>query len=178
MAGGNVCTHNEFEGLYYLDREFIDVYQKAVRCEYGHPCEYDDEEPMSTARMLRDDSEWVFDYVGTQVMWDDMVDYMTGSLMRRFPSFYKVDIWRGRDSRHILLENKLFQIAVVDNEWSVAWCLLERPDADDTGSNWPLMKRHYQSYLDGIREALLDGYGEAIAYGGAWVSGEVYRRKM
>ena len=27
--------------------------------------------------------------------------------------------------------NRLFEIAVEDNEWSAAWCLLEREDIDD-----------------------------------------------
>jgi hypothetical protein len=38
------------------------------------------------------------------------------------------------------------------------------------------MRRHYPAYLEAIKTALLDGWGEAIGYGGAWVHGEVYRK--
>lgn len=54
-----------------------------------------------------------------------------------------------------------------------AVCLIERADREEYAG---LRAMHYQNYLDGIRETLIDVYGEAIAYGGAWTSGKRYTR--
>jgi hypothetical protein len=107
-----------------------------------------------------------------------MIDYMSEYITDRFKSFERVDksVWHRR-GLHIVLENRLFQIAVTDNEWSAAWMLIERDDIDDVGGNRNIMRRHYRTYLNCIKNALIDGFGEAIGYGGAWICGAVYRKE-
>lgn len=186
MGRGNVCTHNECEGLYYLDRDLLDVYRKVNECGCGHPRGFDfEEEPMTARELYKAGIEydfngsltgWAYDEVDTNDKWSEMVEIMRERLMKRFPSFCEEDKWRGSD-QHIVLESGLFQIAVVDNEWSVAWCLLERPDIDDEGRNRTLMRRHYTSYLEAIKGFLIEIWGEAIGYGGAWTHGQRYTRE-
>ena len=186
MGRGNVCTHNECEGLYYLVKDFLDVYRKVERCGCGSVEGFDYSEEPQTARELNDAgidydfdgklTGWGWDEGDSQDNWLDMIDYMRETLAERFPSFESVNIWRGCD-RHVVLRSGLFDIAVVDNEWSAAWCLLERDDVDDTGSYRVLMRRHYETYLKAIRDALIGGYGEAIGYGGAWTSGKRYTKE-
>jgi hypothetical protein len=105
-----------------------------------------------------------------------MVEYMAGFMAAKFPSFQKTQMrWQGRHT--VVLENALFQVAVTDNQWSAAWLLLEHPNACDVGGNRNLMRRHYQTYLEAIKTALIEEYGEAIGYGGAWTSGKVYKKE-
>jgi hypothetical protein len=111
--------------------------------------------------------------VGSDWAWNDMEEFICERLEKRFPSFWRVDEWD--DDRHILLENKLFRVAVCDNDWSAAWMLLEGDEIEDAGRN--LMKRHYRRYLEGIKNALIDEYGEAVGYVNVWTSGLRYTEK-
>jgi len=185
MGRGNVCTHNEYEGLYYLDHDLLDIYRKVERCDCGHVVGFDYDEDPRTAQELStagiqydydsDRADWSYDEDDSRQNWRDMIAYMRGALTKRFPSFKSVNTWRGCD-QNVVLRSGLFEIAVVDGDWCAAWCLLERTDVDDTGSYRALMRRHYMTYLDAIKKALIDGWGEAIGYGGAWVSGRRYMR--
>lgn len=183
MGRGNVCTHNECEGLYYLDKDFLETYCKAPSCKSSHEISWEPEP--KTARELQtagiqydyngSHSDWAFDSLLSEKNWNNMLFFVKEALQRRFKSFYEVDKWR--NDRHIVLQNKLFEIAVVDNEWSVAWCLLEREDADCEGRNRMLMRRHFTTYLDAIKRIIVVGWGEAIGYGGAWTKGQTYLRE-
>ena len=176
MGRGNVCTHYECEGLYYLDKDLLDVYVHV-----------DDpgEEP-KTARQLHDANikynysgegcDWKYSHAESDYNWREMITTMQDRIGGRFSSFYPADEWRNNETR-VILENGLFQVAVVDNEWSAAICLLERTDVDDTGANRTFMRRHCDTYLEAIKQTLIDGWGEAIGYGGAWVSGQKYTRE-
>ena len=186
MGRGNVCTHYECEGLYYLDRDFLTVYRKAIKCECGHVKGPNYDEESKTARELYKagieysfdgtHTDWMYDQFESEDNWRLMIEIMCERFMAKFPSFYREDKWIDND-RHVVLESKLFRIAVVDNEWSAAWLLLERSDIDDTGRNRTLMRRNYQKYLEAIKHILIDVWGEAIGYGGAWVSGRKYTRE-
>jgi hypothetical protein len=172
MGRGNVCTHNECEGLYYLDRDLLDAY-----CKAGPDFEVRTARELNNAGIRYDydgvHSGWAYDECESDDNWNDMVHEMRSGLMRRFKSFYEVDRWRDREI-HVVLENNLFEIAVVDNEWSAAWCLLERRDID--GTNGAFIRRHYQTYLEAIKRILIENWGEAIGYGGAWTHGVRYTK--
>ena len=176
MGRGNVATHNECEGLFYLDRDLLDTYVHVNNA---------DAEP-KTARQLYSagieynydgsNCDWKYSHMESDDNWQEMIKVIQDSIGKRFPSFYPADEWRDRDA-HVILENGLFQIAVVDNEWSAAWCLLERTDIDDTGSSRTFMRRHFQTYLEAIKQIIVDEWGEAVGYGGAWVSGRRYTKE-
>ncbi|MCL2589202.1 MAG: hypothetical protein FWD84_07325 [Oscillospiraceae bacterium] len=183
MGRGNPCTHYECEGLYYLDIDYIHRYSKITRsqcCNRSIGFDYDEESKSAKELQNADIAynfdgagvDWAYDQFESQTAWEDMVSEICQALMVRFKSFQRVDRWR--NSRHIVLESAFFEIAVEDGEWCAASMLLERHDVDDVGSNRTLMRRHYKAYLEAIKTALVDVWGEAIGYGGAWVSGERY----
>ena len=68
MGRGNVCTHNECEGLYYLDRDLLDCYRKVERCGCGHVVGFDYSEDARTARELNA-AGIQYDYDGTFFDW-------------------------------------------------------------------------------------------------------------
>ena len=184
MGRGNVCTHHECEGLYYLDKDFISVYSKVIRCDCGHVVGRDFEQSMTAKELYHADidydfdgssTDWAYNSTNTQDNWNEMVDIIKEGFHHRFKSFTDVD--KFRSDYHIILQNEFFEIAVVDGEWCAAWCLLERMDVDDDGRNRTLMRRHYHTYLEAIKSILIDGWGEAIGYGGAWTSGKRYTRE-
>ncbi len=93
MGRGNICTHNECEGLYYLDRDLIDTYYKVRRCEHGHVIGWDAEFEVQTARELREagieydfdgsHADWAFDRDETNFNWDDMIERARRRTRRR-----------------------------------------------------------------------------------------------
>lgn len=199
MGAGNVCTFGEYEGLFYLDQNFISTYSKVNRCSCGSVLGSVTNDESKTARELSKagiaydfdgrSADWAYDEFLSGNEWTSMIELMQESLMSRFKSFSKCDRWRGvtaydrSQNRHVVLENGMFEIAVVDNEWSAAWMLLERADIEEleyrNGVNLrPLMARHYHSYLYAIRDILLDTYGECSAYSGAWTSSRITREDV
>ena len=190
MGRGNICVYGKFDGLYFLDKDLLDVYNKVDRCECGSVKGFDYETEPKTARELSDagieydydgtNSEWAFDQFSTSDNWNEMINIMQEYFISLFKSFTKSNKWRGTTAYsstrncHVVLESELFDIAIADNEWSVAWLLLERDDIDD--NKRPLMKRHYKTYLEALKNALVDFYGEATEYGGAWTSGETHKK--
>ena len=80
------------------------------------------------------------------------------------------DQWISR-YEHAILENALFYIVVEDNEWSVAIKLIQKED-------WllnldGLQAKHYQSYLNGMKDCLFEQFDELGTYGGPWTSGRI-----
>jgi hypothetical protein len=79
-------------------------------------------------------ADWAYDNFRSRDEWEFMSEAVQEDFMSRFKSFTKTDRRRGAycyandNNRHVVLENELFEIAVVDNEWSAAWMLLERLD--------------------------------------------------
>ena len=83
--------------------------------------------------------------------------------------FTECDRWHRCDI-HVVLESKLFEIAIADNEWSYAVMLLQKEDA-----SVGLQKKHYKSYLRKIRDALFEQFSKLGVYAGAWIHGTIDR---
>lgn len=161
MGRGNVCVSGDYEGLYYIDCDYFKVY------------------------MLDGDGNET-DEIDYQAQNDYMRIDLFGEFRRlfvkRFPSFYLVDKWlcggcHRHEHRHAILENGLFFICLVDNEWSVAVELIQKDyntgDYDDFMPS--LQRRHYKNYLEGMKSCLLELYPEIGVYEGAWTSGTIKR---
>jgi hypothetical protein len=144
MGRGNVCVHGKYEGLYYVDYE--NFYYN----------ELDDEG--------NETEEREFDQMAMEYTIENFKQEMLKSGV-----FTKCDRWHHRDI-HVVLESNLFEIAIVDNEWSYAVMLLQKDDAP-VG----FQKKHYESYLRKIREALFEQFSQLGVYGGAWTSGTIDR---
>lgn len=168
MGCGNVCVTGKYEGLYYIDRDYTDVYRRS-----------DDEFETRLREELSYDEltggDWLYDEWESAEEYDDVLDCFVESFTRMFPVFKRVDKdkWLDRSIR-VILESKLFYVGVEDNEWSVAVKLLQRDDPYDNHLEG-LQKRHYQQYLGGMKKALLERLPSIGTYIGAWSSGTITR---
>lgn len=180
MGKGNVCTTGKYEGLYFIDNDHLHVYRRdepnadEVETRLMGDLDYDE----------LTGGDWLFDEWGSMEEEDDVLGCFTESFIRRFPSFGRVpnDYWikdgpYGSVCRRVILESKLFFIAVEDNEWSVAVELIQKEEP--YGFNWMenLQARLYEKYLDGIKKSLLERLPSIGTRNGAWMSGVIKREE-
>lgn len=160
--------------ILHIDNEDITVYRE------DDPADGMDPE----SRLLRDLEyadlqNWYWDEISSSDEEEFVVSCFASSFLERFRSFTEVgpkEQWISRTQRAIL-ENKLFYIALEDNEWSLAVELLQKEDPyDDSLSG--LQKRRYQKYLDGIRDSLLEALPSIGVYKGAWTSGVLTKKDI
>ena len=71
------------------------------------------------------------------------------------------------------MQNKLFYIAVEDNEWSLAVMLVQKTNYYSSVA--AMQKRHYQFYLNSIRDFLFEQFETLYTYAGPWTSGKIQR---
>lgn len=167
MGRGNVCVFREYEGLYYIDNDYLHAYHR-----------YNKEDEAMEMAMLGDldvsdfSDGWEYDESESYWIWQATLADLKHGLKQRFKSLIDCDEWVSREE-HAILENALFYIVVQDNQWSMAVKLIQKEDdyMDFSG----LQKRHYQSYLDGIRDVLFEKFETLGTYGGAWTSGRISR---
>lgn len=164
MGRGNVCVTGKYEGLFYVDNEFFQTYTH-----------FDGEENCSL--LLRDLSaeellDWEYDEVGSQFELDYIKDTFIENMVKRFKSFCAPDkeYWIN-NTRKVILENKLFCIAIEDNEWSVAFELLQKEDEYGMGWITSLQRKNYINYLNGMKDSLFECAPELGVYTGPWTSG-------
>lgn len=165
MGRGNACVNRDYEGLFYIDNDDLDVYRR-----------YNEEEDVYEVAMLGElsyedmSSGWELDELETQFIWEETVRELQMGMVCRFKSFSECDEWVSREE-HAILENNLFYVVVEDNQWSMAVKLIRKDDdyADISG----LQKKHYQRYLSGIRDVLFERFETLGVYGGPWTSGRI-----
>lgn len=180
MGRGNVCVTGPYEGLYYIDNDHYHVYRRDdPYAEYPETrligeLDYDE--------LTGDD--WLYDEWGTAEEEDDIMECFAEDFTKMFPSFERCgsDTWLktgayGRYERRVLLENKLFYIALEDNEWSLAVELIQKE------APWPedysgLQSRHYNRYLDGIKKCLLNRLPSISFRRGPWMCGTITRDEV
>ncbi len=169
MGRGNVCVSQPYEGLYYIDNEHFRSYVRenpGYESEVRLQCDLDYDEMTG--------GEWHEDYTLSEVELDDILECCIEELKAKFKSFVRTgpSEWISR-TRRAILENKLFYVCVEDNEWSVAVELIQKETP--YGESWMenLQSRHFQRYLDGIRDSLLERLPEIGTYAGAWTSGRI-----
>lgn len=166
MGRGNVCVTGTYEGLYYIDNDDFHVYRR------DDPHSDDEFE----SRLLKDLSyqeltggEWYYCESDTAEEEDSILECFVEGFTKLFPTFRQpepAELWLKDDGR-VLLENKLFYIALEDNEWSLAVKLIQKEDPYDDHLSG-LQKQHHQRYLEGMKKALLERLPSIGAYSGAW----------
>ncbi len=151
MGKGNTCIFGDYEGLYYIDwNNFSNEYED----EHGNIIQ---------------------DYDFQREEWENSLYEFISDFTQKFKSFSKCNEWISRDEKAIL-ENKLFYIAITDNEWSMAIKLIQKEQGYyDKGNMENLQAKHYKTYLNGIKECLFNQFEELGTYGGAWTSGRIRR---
>lgn len=174
MGRGNVCTTGPYEGVFYIDRDYVAVYRLDAP--------YEDDVPTCLLHDLDHDQlssgKWYLDEEGSDTEEEDVLECFCDEMKKLCPSFDKVDknlfdFLAGR-KRHVVLENRLFRICVDDNEWSLAVELIER---DDYGRLEGLQKRHYRHYLECMKKALLSRLPSIGIYTGPWTHGTITREE-
>lgn len=164
MGRGNVCVFGDYEGLWYVDRDYLDCYVS----------KFEDEDGVYESKMLgeMDINEFgifEYDYILSEIYFNEFVDYFVSMMDKRFKSLTPTG-----DKYGTIMENNLFEIQIEDNEWSYAVELIQKENPYDD-CLCGLQKRHYQNYLDGMKDILLDMFPEIGCYGGAWTHGVIKR---
>lgn len=167
MGRGNCCVTGPYEGLYYIDNDYLnlyhptgDLYWETSDSRLGSDIDYSDLQ------------NWELDELATDWWTEEVWKTFTNDFRMLYPSFEACRERLDHGEKHAILENKLFYIALEDNEWSTAVELIQKEGP------WPedysgLQKQHYQKYLDGIRNALFQQFEELGTYAGAWTSGRI-----
>lgn len=167
MGRGNVCVFGKYEGLYYIDNALLHEYT----C-HNEDGEYESRKQGELSYEELTGNHWRFDEWQSNQNWEDAkYDFIT-AIQARFPSLQKCSK-RIEHDRLAILENNLFYVAVADNEWGQAVMLIQKEHwcYDLTG----LQKRHYQRYLDAIRDSLFEQFDTLGTYAGAWTHGTICR---
>ena len=114
MGKGNVCVSGPYEGLFYIDNDYTNVFRHEDNCEDTVL-----QKDLSTEALSSDD--WLFDDEGSANELDDVLECFMENFTRRYPGFARVNQvkWLGRDVR-VILESSLFYIGVVDSDWAYA----------------------------------------------------------
>lgn len=180
MGRGNVCTTGKYEGLYYIDNDHFHVYRRNV--QFGGEAEVRLMGALSYEELTGPD--WSYDERLTTEEMDDILECFISSFTKAFHCFERPakETWRtepgfGGRTRRILLESKLFYIALEDNEWSLAVELLQKEDPYDDHLSG-LQGRHYLKYLDGMKRCLLERLPGIGTYCGAWTHGTISREEV
>lgn len=171
MGRGNVCVFGDYEGLFYVDYDKLEEYYFDDGSDDFdiETAEYRTREQLDYGELTGGD--WKYDEIISEMNLEDFKCNFESAIVTRFKSFSPCDEWIGR-YQHAILENDLFYIAYEDNEWSVAVELLQKEDPYGD-SLVGLQKKHYQTYLNGMRDALFKMFDEIGIYGGAWTSGSI-----
>ena len=157
MGRGNVNVHGEYEGLYYVDRDYLDCYISKYADENG-----DYQFKMLGEMDAADFDDFDYDYDVSDINYNDFITMFIEDVEKRFDSFVSTG-----NNFGIIMENSLFEIKVVDNEWSYAIELIQKEDDYDDCLNG-LQKGHYKNYLNDMKDILLAIFPEIGCYGNAW----------
>lgn len=166
MGKGNVCVFGEYEGLYYVDRDYIDCYIANEPDENG---EY--EQKMLGDMSMEDFQNFEYDSVLSGIYYEDFIQNFTAMMEKKFKSFVST----GNDYETVM-ENSLFEIVIEDNEWSYAVKLIQKESYYDNLEG--LQKKHYENYLEGIKNILLELFPSIGCYGGAWTHGTITKESV
>ena len=166
MGRGNTCVFGKYEGLYYVDRDYLDSY---ISKEVNEDGEY--EEKMLGDMTCEDFNNYEYDEDTSQMYYDDFIGNFTCMMEEKFKSLETTN-----EDYGVIMKNNLFEIEVEDNEWSYAIKLIQKEDDYYNGYSLEgLQKKHYQSYLNGIKTVLLELFPSIGCYGGAWTHGIITR---
>lgn len=170
MGRGNTCVHGKYEGLYFIDRDYIEVYVK--------------DDPKTGARDFRFlggmtseelcGSEWKYDPDESQANLARLLGDFMYDIHAWYPSFKRCEPSRLEYGARIIMENRLYCIAVEDNEWSLAVKLLQK----DGGRLEGLQRGWFDKYMFAIRKSLLKYLPDIGTYTGPWTSGRITKEEF
>lgn len=157
MGRGNICTRGKYEGLYYVDSNYINYWYKDGEVELQENIE--------------DLTEWDFDSDFSYLRFNNFLEEFAESFKKKFPSFEIVQT----EACGVILENNLFTVEIEDNEWGYAVELIQKEADYDEPSKEGLQKKHYKTYLEGMKNSLFEQFPSLGVYAGAWTHGIINR---
>ena len=164
MGRGNVCVFGDYEGLYYVDRDYIDFYV---------PIDGEADEGKFLGEMdMGEFADYEYDEFLSRIYYEDFIYEFVEMMKKKFKSFVSTGEEYGT-----ILENNLFEIEIEDNQWSYAVKLIQKECWYDNHLEG-LQKKHYENYLDGIKNILLEMFPSIGSYCGAWTSGTITREDL
>ena len=163
MGRGNECVTGKYEGLYFADKDYLEAYIKANDADEGPIVK------LLGMLTYEEMNEYEFDYELSEEFYEEFVFNFKENMEKRFKSLSSTNETFGT-----VLENKLFKIVIIDNEWSYAVELLQK-ESEYGGNIEGLQAKHFKRYLEGIKESLLEIFPEIGTYTGPWTSGKIKR---
>lgn len=164
MGRGNVCVFGDYEGLYYVDRGYLDFYV---------PIDGEADDGLFMEEMnMNDFPNYEYDEYISRSYYEDFINEFVYLFCKKFKSFTETG-----DDYGVILENELFQIEIEDNQWSYAVKLIQKEDVYDDHLSG-LQKKHYENYLDGMKNILLRMFPSIGCYGGAWTHRTIKREDV
>lgn len=166
MGRGNTCVFGKYEGLYYIDKDFTEVYRKEN--------EFDDDTYACMGELDYNDitsGEWHYSYS----LIEEYIDEFLRKFVKHYKAFTRPCKTKYYNDGEVILESRLFYIVLEDNMWSYAVKLIQKQPVYDEYTYEGLQRQHYKRYLDGIKNVLLDIFPEIGTYSGAWTSGVIKR---
>lgn len=171
MGRGNICVTGEYEGLFYIDNDYLHVYHRNCddMSDFESECEFRYLGELGTEDMSS--GEWSFSQMDSEEELNGILEHLASKMKQRFKRFRNADYWI--DDKRVFLENELFCLCVADNEWSAAVILLQKDHWNRNVQH--LHGRYYQTYLDAIQRILLEIVPEICTYAGPWTHGVIKR---
>lgn len=161
MGRGNICVFGKYEGLYFADRCYLDFYVPIDGEADDGKFYYE----------IDDVDDYAYSYHLSEMYYEDFVNDFIYQFKKKFKSFTETG-----DTYGAILQNNLFTIEIEDNMWSYAVKLIQKTHWYDNLEG--LQKKHYENYLKGIRDVLLDLFPSIGTYRGAWMSGTLTREDL
>ena len=146
----NISVDN-LAGLFYIDYKDIFIYNKP-----------NDSELLKEKDIMPDEfNNYEFNQDASQAYYNNCIDKLADSMSKKFTSISKID--KTDKKKHIIAGNQLFEIALEDNQWSIAVQLLPVKKA-----NKGLQKQMYYAFLHGLRESLFEQFNTLYVRNGSW----------
>lgn len=163
MGAGNVNVSLN-DGLFYVHYDSVNVYKnkrdKSIICQ---------RKDITRGQ----EKDFVFDMGLSQQNYDVWLEAFRQKLMKRYPSYRRVDRYTKRDQR-IVLENDMFFVAIEDNEWGFAVELIAR-----TKYPYPQFQKHlFPHFFKGMKETLLSLTETIYIRSGSWTTQAVTKDNM
>lgn len=153
---GNINVPNGGE-LFYVHYDSMNLYIDKNKPEDGYK--------MKKEIPSYGFSRYTWDKKASQQKYDTWLNVFKSRMCKKFKSLKPVDQYAHRSQR-IILQNKLFIIAIEDNEWSFAVELMENEDSKCVG----LQRRHFGSFYKGLKSILMDTVDQIYIRTGSWTA--------
>lgn len=161
MSKGNItCGHKNAQ--FYVDYNNFNTYLNK-----NNPEESMLEKDIPSDKL--DDYE--FDMELTQIAYETFKGNLINHMQSHYKSLQKV-IPSAKAEQKIILENNMFQIALMDNDWSIAVQLLRKPKY----TNEAFQNRLFPTFLNGIVNALFDQVDVIHERTSSWTSTSLYEQ--